>query len=212
VVNDVKQDALDEPTMPHTYAPYLQECTSSSGLCGSLHIAIRAEIAGTATTNDLRSAVEHLDSSEPVTDVRTLTRLLESSIAPRKFNAFLLAVFACAALFLAAIGLYSVLSYRVAQQTHEIGIRVALGAQRSAILRGVLGSGAKLVLFGLGLGAVAALALTRLMQSLLFGVSATDPLTFFAVAVLLTLVALLACYIPARRAMKVDPMVALRYE
>ncbi len=212
VVNDVKQDALDAPTMPHTYSPYLQECTVSSGPCGSLNIAIRAQIAGPAAITDLRSAVEHLDSAEPVTSVRTLDQVLQSSIAPRKFNTFLLTVFACAALFLAAIGLYSVLAYRVTQQTHEIGIRVALGAQRSDILRGVLAGGAKLVLFGLILGAGAALALTRLMQTLLYGVSATDPLTFTAVAILLTLVALLACYIPARRAMKVDPMVALRYE
>ena len=212
VVNDVKQDALDKPTMPHTYAPYLQECTVSSGPCGSLNIAIRAQVPSASATNDLRSAVEYLDSAEPVTHVRTLTQILESSIAPRRFNTFLLGVFACAALFLAAIGLYSVLAYRVAQQTHEIGIRVALGAQRSNILRGVLASGAKLVLFGLILGATAALALTSLMQTLPYGVSATDPLTFAAVAILLTLIALLACYIPARRAMRVDPMVALRYE
>jgi putative ABC transport system permease protein len=216
VVNDVKQDALDAPTMPHTYAPYLQDCTGrdmmSSGPCSSLNIAIRAQVSSAAATTDLRSAVEHLDSAEPVTHVRTLTQVLESSIAPRKFNTFLLGVFACAALFLAAIGLYSVLAYRVAQQTHEIGIRVALGAQSRDILRGVLVSGAKLVLFGLILGAAAALALTRLMQSLLYDVSATDPLTFIAVAVLLTLIALLACYVPARRAMRVDPMVALRYE
>jgi len=216
VVNDVKQGALDEPTTPHTYAPYLQDCAGRSmmatGLCSSLNVAIRAQIAGAAAITDLRSAVEHLDSAEPVTHVRTLTQLLESSIAPRKFDTFLLGVFACAALFLAAIGLYSVLAYRVAQQTHEIGIRVALGAHRSDILRGVLASGAKLVLLGLLLGTAAAFALTRLMQSLLYGVSATDPLTFFAVAVLLTLVALAACYIPARRAMRVDPMVALRHE
>jgi ABC-type antimicrobial peptide transport system permease subunit len=147
-----------------------------------------------------------------VTHIRTLTEVLESSIAPRKFNTFLLSVFACAALFLAAIGLYSVLAYRVAQQTHEIGIRVVLGAQSKDVLRGVLTSGAKLVLFGLGIGAAAAFALTRLMESLLYQVSATDPLTFLAVAVLLTLTGLLACYIPARRAMRVDPMVALRYE
>jgi predicted permease len=216
VVNDVKQDALDAPTMPHTYAPYLQDCAGrgmmATGICSSLNVAIRAQIAGPAAITDLRSAVEHLDSAEPVTHVRTLTQLLGSSIVPRKFNTFLLGVFACAALFLAAIGLYSVLAYGVAQQTHEIGIRVALGAQRSDILRGVLAKGAKLVLFGLVLGAAAAFALTRLMQSLLYNVSATDPLTFFAVAVLLMLVALLACYIPARRAMRVDPMVALRYE
>ena len=216
VVNDVKQGALDEATMPHTYAPYLQDCAGrpmmSTGICSSLNVAIRAQIAGLTAITDLRSAVGHLDSAEPVTHVRTLTQLLQSSIAPRKFNTFLLGVFACTALFLAAIGLYSVLAYRVAQQTHEIGIRVALGAQRRDILRGVVLGGAKLVLFGLALGGAAAFALTRLMQSLLYDVSAADPLTFAGVAILLICVALLASYVPARRAIRVDPMVALRYE
>ena len=216
VVSDVKEIALDEPSMPHTYAPYLQDCAArdmtSAGLCSSLNVAIRAQIAGSAATADLRSAVEHLDSTEPVTHVRTLTQVLESSIAPRRFDTLLLGVFACAALFLAAIGLYSVLAYGVSQQTREIGIRVALGAQRRDILRGVLLNGAKLVCFGLVIGAAAALALTRLMQNMLYDVSATDPLTFAGVAILLVLVALAACFIPARRAMKVDPMTALRYE
>src|SRR5690348_4001958 len=216
VVSDVKEIALDEPSMPHTYAPYLQDCAGrdmmSSGMCSSLNVAIRAQIAGSAATANLRSAVEHLDSTEPVTHVRTLTQVLESSIAPRKFDTLLLGVFACAALFLAAIGLYSVLAYGVSQQTREIGIRVALGAQRSDILRGVLLNGTKLVCFGLVIGAAAALALTRLMQNMLYDVSATDPLTFASVAILLVMVALAACFIPARRAMKVDPMGALRYE
>jgi predicted permease len=216
VVNDVMQGALDEPIVPHTYAPYLQDCASremmSYGVCSSVNVAIRARGGSAASINELRSAVEQLDPSQPVTDLRTLSQVLESSIAPRRFNTFLLTIFACTALFLAAIGVYSVLAYRVAQRTHEIGIRFALGAQRRDILRGVLASGAKLTSIGLILGAAASLALTRLMQSLLYDVSATDPLTFIAVAVLLTLIALLACYIPARRAMKVDPMVALRYE
>lgn len=216
VVSDVKEIALDEPSMPHTYAPYLQDCAGrdmmSSGLCSSLNVAIRAQIAGSAVTTSLRSAVEHLDSTEPVTHVRTLTQVLESSLAPRKFDTLLLGVFACAALFLAAIGLYSVLAYGVSQQTREIGIRVALGAQSRDILRGVLLNGAKLVCFGLVIGAAAALALTRLMQNMLYDVSATDPLTFAGVAILLVMVALAACFIPARRAMKVDPIGALRYE
>ena len=216
VVSDVKEIALDEPSMPHTYAPYLQDCAGrdmmSSGPCSSLNVAIRAQIAGPAVTASLRSAVEHLDSTEPVTHVRTLTQVLESSIAPRKFDTLLFGVFACAALFLAAIGLYSVLAYGVSQQTREIGIRVALGAQQRDILRGVLLNGAKLVCLGLVIGAAAALALTRLMQNMLYDVSATDPLTFAGVAILLVMVALAACFIPARRAMKVDPMTALRYE
>ena len=184
----------------------------STGLCSSLNIAVRSQIPGSVATTDLRSAVEHLDSAEPVTNVETLTQVLESSIAPRKFNTFLFSVFACAALFLAAIGLYSVLAYRVTQQTHEIGIRIALGAQSTDILVRVLVGSAKLVLFGLALGAAASLALTRLMQSFLYDLSASDPLTFAGVAILLIGVALLASYIPARRAMKVDPITALRYE
>ena len=216
VVNDVKQDALDQPAAPHTYAPYLQDCSArgmmSYGTCSTLNVAIRAKGESAASVSELRAAVERLDPSEPITAVRSLDYILQSSIAPREFNTLLLAVFGCAALFLAAIGLYSVLAYRVTQQTHEIGIRVALGAQRRDVLLSIFADGTRLILAGLCLGAAGALALTRLMQSLLFDVSATDPLTFAGVAILLTLVALAACYVPARRAMRVDPMVALRYE
>jgi len=124
----------------------------------------------------------------------------------------LLASFALVALLLASVGIYGVLAYLVGQRTHEIGIRVALGAGRIEMLRLVVGQGAKMALLGVALGLAAAIGLTRLMSGMLYGVSATDPLTFIAVAILLILVALAACYIPARRAMEVDPMVALRYE
>ena len=210
VVGDVNQAALDEPTGFHTYAPYLQDC--DHGTCGALNIAVRASTPAVAVIHELQSSVQRIDPGEPLTRVRTLTQVLQSSIAPRRFNTFLLVVFAGAALFLAAIGVYGVLAYRVTQQTHEIGLRMALGAQRGDVMRLIVASGTKLALAGVCLGIVGALALTRLMTSLLYGVSAIDPLTFAVVAIVLLAVVLLACYIPARRAMRVDPMVALRDE
>jgi ABC-type antimicrobial peptide transport system permease subunit len=141
-----------------------------------------------------------------------MEELLSAAIAQRRFVMFLLAVFAGLALALAAIGIYGVMSYTVTQRTRELGIRLALGAQPAALLRLVIGQGMRLALFGIGLGLLAAAALTRLLQTLLFEVSATDWVTFTAITLLLGLVALLACWIPARRAAKVDPMIALRCE
>jgi putative ABC transport system permease protein len=138
--------------------------------------------------------------------------LIGESLGPQRFATTLLAVFAGLAILLASVGLYGLMSYSVAQRTNEIGIRIALGAQRGEVLRMVLRQGTKLALAGIVAGVVVGLVLTRLMESLLYGVSAADPLSFAGAAVLLVLVALLACYIPARRAMRVDPMVALRYE
>ncbi len=136
----------------------------------------------------------------------------DSAPASRRFSMILLGTFAGLALLLSSIGIYGVVSYLVVQHTREIGIRIALGAQRRDVLRMVLGDGAKMALIGVAVGIVAALGLTRLMRSVLYGVSATDPTTFAAVVIVLTSVALAACYIPARRAMRVDPMIALRYE
>ena len=144
--------------------------------------------------------------------MKTLEVIKEESMGNNRFRVLLLGTFAAVSLLLSAIGIYGVISYVVGQRTHEIGIRIALGAQRSDVLRLMLGEGMKMALIGVAIGIAAALGLTQLMAKMLFGVSATDPITFFVVALVLTAVALTACYIPARRAMRVDPMVALRYE
>ncbi|MFZ0334921.1 MAG: FtsX-like permease family protein, partial [Candidatus Acidiferrales bacterium] len=144
--------------------------------------------------------------------VQTLDEVLANSMAARRLSMILLGAFAALALALASVGIYGVISYLVGQRTHEIGVRMALGAQQSDVLRLILGEGGRMALVGVVIGVAAALGLTRLMKGMLFGVSASDPLTFMGVAIVLIVVALAACYIPARRAMRVDPMVALRYE
>ena len=160
----------------------------------------------------IANAVHQLDKEQPVLDVVSMDSILAESLSQQRFNMLLLATFSGLALLLAAIGIYSVLAYSVRRRVREIGVRMALGAQRGDILRMILGQGTKLALIGAGIGIAGALAMTRLMSSQLFGVTATDPLTFLSVSALIVVVALLACYIPARRATKVDPMVALRYE
>ena len=160
----------------------------------------------------VRAQVQRLDPNLPVYSVESMEERMAESIAPQHFSALLITSFAALALLLAAAGLFGVISYSVSQRTHEIGIRMTLGAEQASVLRLVVGEGLKLALCGVGVGLAASLALTRLLAGQLFGVSSTDPATFAGVVLLLTVVALLACYLPARRAMRVDPLVALRYE
>jgi putative ABC transport system permease protein len=217
IVGDVSDSNLDTKPMPHVYTPYLQLTDAQMedtvlGVARSMNVAVRTAGNPAALTSAVTQQIHALDSDLAIAQIRTMDQDMEESVAGPRFNTFLLGLFSLAALFLAAIGIYGVLAYTVAQQTHELGIRVALGAQRRDVMRLVLAQGTRLALPGIAIGLLAAFGLTRLMSSLLYEVRASDPLTFVAVAVVLLGVALLACYLPARRAMKVDPMVALRYE
>jgi predicted permease len=206
VVKDTHHRRLGEPHSPQIYLPYPQEEETEM----TLLVRARQEPAGIVPS--LRKALQELDPGLPLPEIITLRERVASSIADQRDNAILVGILGVLAVALAGIGLYAVMSYAVAQRSREIGIRMALGAQGVDVVRQVVGQGASLALAGIGIGVAAGLALTRLMAGLLYGVSATDWLTFASVAALLLLVALAACYLPARRATKVDPMVALRYE
>jgi putative ABC transport system permease protein len=206
VVGNVKHKRLDLEAKPELFFPYEQQPQNF------LSMVVRTSQDPGGMAGAVRSQVLSLDPEQPVFDIKTMDERLSKSVSQSRFITLLLAAFSGLALILSAVGVYGVMSYTVTQRTHEIGIRMALGAQAGDVLRLVLGQGMKLTLIGVGLGLAAALLLTRVMASLLYGVTATDPLTFVAVAALLSAVALLACFIPARRALKVDPMVALRYE
>ncbi|MGH9482259.1 MAG: FtsX-like permease family protein, partial [Terriglobales bacterium] len=211
VAGDVKYEGLDAKEQPTVYVPYTDDGWNP-WLVQTMFLVVRTAANPGRIALEVRAGVGRLDPAIPVADVLTMDQLLSKSVSGPRFRAGLLGTFAALALVLAAIGIYGVLAYSVARRTHEIGVRVALGAERRQVLRLILGQGVKLAAYGVLIGIAASLILTRLMSSLLFGVSPTDPLTFAGVALLLTVVAMLACYIPARRAMNVDPMVALRNE
>jgi ABC-type antimicrobial peptide transport system permease subunit len=179
---------------------------------GDVGVAVQTAGAPLAQVGSIRQALDQINRNLVLYRTETMDEIIAGSLSERRFSMILLGTFAALALMMSSIGIYGVVSHVASQRTHEIGIRMALGAERRDVLRMVLGEGAKMALSGVAIGLVAAFALTHLLAAMLFGVSAHDPLTFSGVASLLTLVALAACYIPARRAMKVDPMVALRYE
>lgn len=205
VVGSVQHEGLGT-TPKNVYVPNLQEQV------GQQTLAIRSILLPEILLASVKTAVREMDANLPITQVATMREVIAQAIWQPCLYSILFAAFAVVALLLACVGIYGVMSYAVAARTNELGIRMALGAQPHEVLRLVIGQGASLALSGVGLGLLGAWLLTRLMKTLLFGISATDPLTFGSVALLLTVAALSACWIPARRATKVDPLIALRCE
>ena len=206
VVADVKNDDLDEAVDPIAYSPYAQNVWLS------MNLVVRATQDPTRLASAVRSEVQALDPNLPVSNIKPVRQMIDERISPKRLMTYILGVFALIALLLASVGIYGVMSYAVTQRTREIGVRMALGAQAVDVLKLVIKNGMTMALVGVAIGLAGAYALTRLLANLLFKVTPTDVVTFAAVSISLIVVALIACYVPARRATKVDPLVALRYE
>jgi putative ABC transport system permease protein len=211
VVGDTKEwDSIREAVLPQIYFPLT--ATLDAAGAASAHVSVKTSLPPMSVLPAIRSRVQGIDSSLALFRPETMEQVVAESTQDTGLQTYLLGSFAALAMLLAAVGLYSVMAYLVTQRMHEFGVRMALGAQPGDVFRLALRSGAILTVYGVAAGLVAAFLLTRLMANLLFGVSPIDPLTFAGVAALLSLVALMACYVPARRATRVDPLVALRYE
>ncbi|MDQ3254626.1 MAG: FtsX-like permease family protein, partial [Acidobacteriota bacterium] len=208
VVGDVRYSGLDDPGDATIYTPFAQ----TPMLWNYLMIRTTTAVPPASVIGSVRSAVVTVDPKLEAANFQTMDQVVSETVAQPRFYTTLLATFALLALVLAGVGIYGVVSYSVTQRTHEIGIRMALGARKLDVMKLVVGQGMLLAFVGVAVGLGGAFALTRLMTNLLFGVSATDPVTFAVISLLLAGVALVACYVPARRATKVDPMIALRYE
>jgi ABC-type antimicrobial peptide transport system permease subunit len=206
IVANARTESLENARVPQIYSSLYQR--------GAKHLAIflRGHVDTATIPEEVRAVVQSIDPTLPVFGAQTLTETVSASLAQRRFSMQIVALFALTALLLAALGIYGVISYIVSERTHEIGIRLALGAQNTNIMQLVLRQGLGLAIAGAGVGLIGALIVSHLMTGLLYGVAPTDPVTFAGVAVLLLGVAMLACYIPARRAMRIDPLLALRYE
>jgi putative ABC transport system permease protein len=207
VVKDVRQnDFVSEPKM-QMYMPYQQLNSFAPNA-----LVVRTNVEPLSLAAAVRNAIWAVDKDQPVSNLRSMDEIVSEAVARQRFSMLLLGIFAALAMVLAAVGIYGVMSYSIAQRTREIGLRIALGAQKSDVLKMILRQGLRFVAAGLAIGLAASFVLTRVMASLLFGISATDPATFVAISLVLIAVALLASYIPAVRAMKIDPMLALRYQ
>ena len=206
VVGHAAHEGLDADPRIQYYLPASQ----AGGRFMSVAVSTKGDPHGVIA--GVRNVVHRVDAGLPIANISTMEQLVDRSVGQRKLSMILLGVFSGIALLLASIGIYGVMSYAVAQRTNEIGIRLALGAQTRDVLSLIIGQGLRLVLVGLAIGLLGAFALMRVISGLLFGVTAKDPMTFIVVSVVLAVIALLACYVPARRATRVDPLEALRYE
>src|SRR5262245_34448060 len=207
VVDDVKYQGLNEAPQPTMYSPFLQNLWWRS-----MYVAVRTQNEPQLHVAAIREALASVDKDLPLSNIKTMTQLADESVTEPKALPTLFGLFGAVALLLASVGIYGVMSYSVTQRTREIGIRMAMGAQKSDVLQLIVRQGMTFAVIGVGIGLLASFGLSRLIAGLLFGVSATDVGTFLVVSLILAGVALIACFVPARRAAKTDPMVALRYE